>query len=101
MTGHADPLENETWATSDGAVAAPGSLGLKERRSWPTWVVVVAALVAGAVGGLIGDTSNGATSTGVRGPSFPSGPATGPSTSAGNSTTPGSPATTSTPVTAR
>lgn len=101
MTDQTYPLEDKARAASDGAVAAPGSLGLKERRSWPTWVVVVAALVAGAAGGLIGDTSNGATTTGVRGPSFPSGPATGPSTSAGNSTTPGAPAATSTPVTVR
>src|SRR5580658_7657517 len=56
-------------------IAAPGSLRIKERRSWPTWALLAAALVAGALGALIGYLpSSGATNAGPSGPSFPSGP---------------------------
>ncbi|HUC12935.1 MAG TPA: hypothetical protein VMS00_00650 [Acidimicrobiales bacterium] len=56
-------------------IAAPGSLRIKERRSWPTWALLAAALVAGSLGALIGYLpDSGATNSGPSGPSFPSGP---------------------------
>jgi hypothetical protein len=66
--------QNGPVATGDDAVA-PGSLRLKERRSWPTWVVLAAALVAAGIGALTGYLPNrGSTSAGPSGPSFPSAP---------------------------
>ncbi len=61
-------------ASANDGTPAPGSLRLKERRSWPTWALVLAALVAGGLGGLIGYLPNsGATNASPSGPSFPSG----------------------------
>jgi hypothetical protein len=68
---------------ADDEAPAPGSLRLQERRSWPTWTLVTTALVAGAVGALIGYLPNsGTTDASPSGPSFPSGPIPSPTTQA-------------------
>ena len=77
----------------DDVVATPGSLQIKERRSWPTWALVAGALVAGALGAVIGYLPDRAapSSASTSGPSFPSvnshSPTSVPSTPTGATTT--------------
>ncbi len=86
------PEGTPTGPIGDGVVT-PGSLHITERRSWPTSVLVVAALGAGVAGALIGYLPDrGTPSSSPDAPSFP----TGPSTSAPSRTTM---TTTSVPVT--
>jgi hypothetical protein len=67
-----EPPEDGPTGLGD-AVAQPGSLGIKERRSWPTSALVTGALLAGALGAMIGYLSDrAAPSSGPTGPSFPS-----------------------------
>ena len=77
------PEDTPPGPIGDGVVP-PGSLQITERRSWPTSVLVVAALIAGVAGALIGYLPDrGTPNSRPDAPSFP----TGPSTSAPSRTT--------------
>ena len=86
-----DPLEPDT-------LPQPGELKIKERRSWKTWQLLTAVLVAAIVGMWInGDT--GGTST-ASGSSSGGGALPPPSAASGGSSAGGSAATTTTTATA-
>ncbi len=88
------PPLDRTRGLGDEVVATPGSLRIRERRSWPTWALVAGALVAGAVGGVIGylPARSAPTSSTSNGPAFPSvrahSPATGATTRAPSTSRP-------------
>jgi hypothetical protein len=87
-------------------VPAPGSLGLKEKRSWKTWqlavAVVIAAVVGMAINGNVGASGSGSsTGTGTSGGgAYTLPPAGGSSTSTTAATGGGSTTTTTTTTTA-
>ena len=70
------PEDGPPGPIGDG-VTTPGSLQITERRSWPTSVLVVAALVAGVAGALIGYLPDrGTSASSPTGASFPTGAST-------------------------
>lgn len=88
-------------AASEGCVPARGELGIKERRSWRTWQLVVAGVVALVIGMVLGSTGNGSASSpqATGGYKLPPPAGTSGSSSSTSVTSAGSSATSSTTTT--
>lgn len=54
MTRFASPASPEGASRTEPSWEAPGGLGIEERRTWATWQLVLAAVVAAMVGMMIG-----------------------------------------------
>jgi len=80
-----DPGKVAGWVDSASGTPEPGELGIKERRSWHTWQLLVAVGLAAVFGMFIGNLGNSSSAKGSAGSSS-SGYALPPPSSSGSST---------------